>query len=101
MFNFSFITYFITQKIEANLYAALKDSSLAKYFIVRNYASMIITQFIDTVLFTFLGLWGIIGNMWHIIIVAYMIKLITIIFAVIAVSVVSTIVVSINIKRLI
>lgn len=50
-------------------------------FILRNYISVSITQFIDTILFAFLGLYGLVANIWQVIIVSYLIKLITLFFA--------------------
>jgi len=78
----SFCAYFITQKLEAKLYAVLKTSRLQNHFMVRNYLSIGITQFIDTVLFSYLGLYGVIDSIGQVIAVAYTIKIVTIICAV-------------------
>lgn len=78
----SFISYSIAQKVEAYLYAFLKNSRLKNYFILRNYLSASLTQLLDTVLFSFLGLYGILHNLWQIILVAYTIKLLIIFFSV-------------------
>ena len=78
----SFFAYIVTQKIEAKLYAYLKASRLSGYFMIRNYASLCITQFIDTILFSYLGLYGIIHNIPQVILLAYTIKIITILCAV-------------------
>ncbi len=50
-------------------------------FIWRNYSSLIISQLIDTVLFSVIGLWGIVDALAQVIIFSYAIKLITIIIA--------------------
>jgi hypothetical protein len=55
----------------------LKDRLL----IIRNYASIVVTQLLDTVLFTFLGLYGIIDNLWEVVIISYSIKLLAIVVA--------------------
>lgn len=76
----SFIAYLITQFIDIHLYAYLKEKTQGKYFTARNYISLCISQFIDTILFSFLGLWGIVGNITNIIMLSYSIKLIAILF---------------------
>ncbi len=78
----SFFAYIVTQKIEAKIYAYLKTSRLSNYFMIRNYASLCITQFLDTILFSYLGLYGIITHIPQVIAIAYTIKILTIIFAV-------------------
>ena len=78
----SFFAYILTQKLEAKLYAYLKTSRLSRYFMIRNYASLCITQFLDTILFSYLGLYGILANIPQVIFLAYTIKIITILFAV-------------------
>jgi len=52
-----------------------------RYLVARNYASIAITQLVDTVLFSFLGLYGIIHNITSIIIVSYAIKLLAVVIA--------------------
>jgi uncharacterized integral membrane protein (TIGR00697 family) len=75
----SLAVYFVVQHLDAWLYGLFKARLKIKYLVVRNYASLAITQFADTVLFRFLGLYGIIHNIGHIIIVSYCIKLCAII----------------------
>lgn len=75
----SFISYIITQTTDTYLYAYLKQKADSKYFVFRNYASICSSQLLDTILFSFLGLYGIITNLWHIIIVSYAIKIIALI----------------------
>jgi uncharacterized integral membrane protein (TIGR00697 family) len=78
----SFIAYYITQQFEAYLYFFLKKSWLSPYFLVRNYCSLLITQALDTVLFTLVGLAGILDNLVSVMLVAYTIKIITVMCAV-------------------
>lgn len=75
----SLAVYFMVQHLDAWLYGLFKERLKIKYLVVRNYASLAITQFVDTVLFSFLGLYGIIHNIGHIIIVSYCIKICAII----------------------
>src|SRR5579872_2892692 len=77
----SFSTYLFTQMIDYYLYGILKNAFHNKYIIIRNYASIAFCQLLDTVLFSFFGLYGIIENIWQIIIVSYVIKLISIVIA--------------------
>ena len=54
----SLITFLIVQHLDAQIYFLLKRKFHAQYFVLRNYGSLFLTQFLDTVLFTFLGLYG-------------------------------------------
>jgi queuosine precursor transporter len=78
----SFTVYLITQTIDYYLYAWLKSWWHARALVVRNYISIIISQFIDTVLFTIFGLYGIIDNIVHVIFISYAIKLAAILIAI-------------------
>jgi hypothetical protein len=71
----SMITYLIAQFFDAWLYGALKERFNNRYLIIRNITSISISQFVDTLLFSFLGLYGIIHDIWHIILISYAIKL--------------------------
>ncbi|MEX0849011.1 MAG: queuosine precursor transporter [Candidatus Dependentiae bacterium] len=71
----SLITYLIVQYFDATLYGYLKKHMHQRFYIMRNYISVSISQLLDTILFSFLGLYGIVENVWHIILVSYVIKL--------------------------
>lgn len=71
----SFISYIITQTADTYLYAYVRKKTNDKYFVARNYLSMCSSQLFDTVLFSFLGLYGIMENLTDIMIVSYVIKL--------------------------
>jgi uncharacterized integral membrane protein (TIGR00697 family) len=77
----SFSVYLISQMADYYLYGFLKKILHQKYIILRNYASIAFCQLLDTVLFSFLGLYGIIDNIWEVIIISYTIKIISIIIA--------------------
>jgi len=70
----SFISYLIVQYADTIMYAILKKRMNGNYFIVRNYISMLSSQLFDTILFSFLGLYGIVHNIFDIMIVSYSIK---------------------------
>jgi queuosine precursor transporter len=73
----SYVTYLISQKLEVMLYGFIREKLHHRFFLVRNIISLSITQWFDTVLFTLLGLYGILDNLGHIMIISYTIKLIT------------------------
>ena len=77
----SFSVYFVSQMADYYLYGFLKKIFHDRYIIARNYASIAFCQLLDTVLFSFLGLYGIIDNIWEVIIISYLIKLVSIIIA--------------------
>jgi uncharacterized integral membrane protein (TIGR00697 family) len=77
----SFSVYLFTQMTDYYLYGILKKMFQDKYIILRNYASIAFCQLIDTVLFSFLGLYGIIDNIGEVILISYLIKLASIIIA--------------------
>jgi uncharacterized integral membrane protein (TIGR00697 family) len=75
----SLFSYITIQILEYWLYDKLQRQFKGKYFILRNYSVVLFTQFLDTVLFTVLGLAGIVDHIGEIIIVSYAIKAVTII----------------------
>jgi uncharacterized integral membrane protein (TIGR00697 family) len=77
----SIFVYFISQMADYYLYGILKKTFKDRYIIARNYASIAFCQLLDTVLFSFLGLYGIIDNIGQVIIISYLIKLLSIIIA--------------------
>lgn len=77
----SFSTFLFTQFLDYALYGYLKSRFNNRFLLLRNYASVLICQFIDTVLFSFLGLYGIIQDIGNVIIISYIIKIIAIVLA--------------------
>jgi len=77
----SIIAYFISQQADTALYSYFNNKFAGKYFITRNYGSLLISQLIDTALFTVLGLYGIAQNLPQIFVVSYGVKVITIIIS--------------------
>lgn len=71
----SIITYLIAQLFDTWLYGKLKELFNGRFLIARNMCSISLSQLLDTILFSFLGLYGIAYNIWHIIIISYAIKL--------------------------
>lgn len=75
----SMATYLFVQMLEYYLYDYFKRKYHQKFFIARNYGVVLFTQFIDTVLFSYLGLSGLVHSVPHVIAVSYSIKAITLI----------------------
>jgi queuosine precursor transporter len=77
----SFSVYLFVHLTDYYLYGILKKTFQNKYIIFRNYASIAFCQLLDTVLFSYLGLYGIVHNIGEVIVVSYVIKLASIIIA--------------------
>lgn len=74
----SLCVYLFVQYLEYYTFGLLTRLFGGNYLSLRNIVSIGICQFVDTVLFSFLALYGIVSNVLHIIIISYSIKLITI-----------------------
>lgn len=74
----SMISYFIVQLIDAYFFALLKKLFCNKFFTLRTIISLILSQTLDTILFSLLGLYGIVESTLHIIIVSLTVKLLII-----------------------
>jgi uncharacterized integral membrane protein (TIGR00697 family) len=83
----SLTAYFVSQNLDCWLYAKLQEKFKHKNFTLKNYISVSITQLLDTVIFTFLGLYKLnssfesINTMYQIIFVSYTIKITTILIS--------------------
>ncbi|HSC24732.1 MAG TPA: queuosine precursor transporter [Candidatus Babeliales bacterium] len=78
----SLFVYYISQLADYYFYGLLKRIFHHTHIIFRNYVSIALCQLLDTILFSFLGLYGIINNIGEIIIISYLIKLISIFIAI-------------------
>lgn len=76
----SLFVYILVQYIDSLLYAQLK-LYMAENIVVRTWICIAITQLLDTVLFSFLAFYGVIDNLFHLICISYLIKLIAILIA--------------------
>lgn len=77
----SLFVYILVQYIDSLLYAQLKWYMAEKYIVVRTWICIATTQLLDTVLFSFLAFYGVIDNLFHLICISYLIKLIAILIA--------------------
>ena len=71
----SLTSYFITQQFDCFLYEKLRVLFGGNYLPLRNYLCAATSQLLDTILFSLLGLWGIIDNIGQVIFISYLIKL--------------------------
>lgn len=69
----SFITFAIAQQLDIFLFRKLRERLLLPFFI-RASLTVLIVQFVDTALFTLLGLYGIVHSIKDVFIVSYTIK---------------------------
>ncbi len=74
----SVAVYVIVQIIDAYLYATLKQIFKNRYLTGRNVTSLLFSQLIDTILFSFAALYGSVESVLHIIMVSYCIKVVVI-----------------------
>lgn len=70
----SFAVGIISQRLDVFIYGILKKRLPEKAFIFRFGGASLISQLVDTVLFSFLALYGLIHSMTDIIIMSYLIK---------------------------
>ncbi len=71
----SLAAYFISQQVDVRLYAWLRTRLHGSTLVIRNVISASITQLLDTILFSYLGLYGVLPHINQIITVSYTIKL--------------------------
>jgi uncharacterized integral membrane protein (TIGR00697 family) len=77
----SLVAYLVAANVEYYFYGFLKNLTRGRFFVFRNYATVTVSQLIDTVLFSFIGLYGMVGNMFHVVLFSYCIKLAIVVFA--------------------
>lgn len=77
----SLSVYVMVQLFDTALFARLNQWFSGNYLPLRVLISLSISQLLDTILFSYLGLYGIISNVTHIIMVSYTIKLMSIVLS--------------------
>ncbi len=75
----SFAAHFIAQYFRLFLYSFLKKYFASKYLLLRNLTVTILEQACDTIIFSFVGLYGIVHSISSIFIVSFAVKLLSII----------------------
>jgi len=80
LFLASLISFFIFKKIDSFLYEFLKKKWEGKQPAMRNLLPLFFSQFLDTLLFTILGLWGIVSHLGEILLFSFAIKIVMVLF---------------------
>lgn len=75
LFIASISVFFIVQQFDIRIFAFLKKSMTKTSFALRAGISLVVSQFLDTLLFSFFGLYGVVASIFDIIIFSYLIKL--------------------------
>jgi len=76
----SFLIFFLCQYLDMRIFSFLKKRAKGLSFSSRTFLSMSISQFFDTLLFSFFALYGVVSHIWHIVFISYAIKLVVISF---------------------
>ena len=74
----SIAVFFVVQQIDLRLFGWLKERCAGVPLVFRNGVSLATTQFLDTFLFSILGLWGLVAHFFDIIAISFLIKLLVI-----------------------
>jgi len=74
----SLASYLVVQILDSAVYHYLSKFFNGRRFVIRNTFSLCLSEALDTILFSFLGLYGVVSNITDIIIFSYIIKLISI-----------------------
>ncbi len=71
----SLLVFLIVQQIDLRLFSYLRQKFQRLPLSLRNACSLSATQFLDTVLFSILGLWGLVAHLFDVIVISSLIKL--------------------------
>jgi hypothetical protein len=70
----SLLTFFVTQRVDLYLFKKVKAYLPTYGFALRTFFSLILSQLLDTVLFTFIGLYGALHSLFDMIFLSFLIK---------------------------
>lgn len=73
----SLSVFFIVQRFDILFYDLLKKR-FKNLFVIRIFSSSFLSQSLDTLLFSFLGLYGIVQNIFHVMLVSFLVKMIAV-----------------------
>ena len=76
----SMTVFFIVQQIDIRFFSFLKKRLPQSSFAVRAAIALVVSQFLDTIFFSFAGLYGIVASVADIILISFMVKFIVILF---------------------
>lgn len=74
----SLMSYLVVQHVDMALYGFLRVRWQSEFMVLRNYCSTAISQLLDTILFGFFGLYGLVDHLVQILVVSYIIKIVAI-----------------------
>lgn len=77
----SMTVFFVVQQFDIRFFNFLKNALPSASFSLRTAIALVVSQFVDTVLFSMLGLYGIVSSVVDIMIVSFIIKLIVILLS--------------------
>ncbi len=77
----SLIVFYITQKIDVAFFALLQKAFSKRWLSLRILISLFVTQGIDTFLFSFAALYGLVANIFDIIVMSFLIKLLVVLLS--------------------
>lgn len=74
LFTASLVCFFCTQQFDVRFFAWMKRRFSNVPLGYRTVSSLLLSQVLDTVLFSFLGLYGLVSNLWSLILFSFTIK---------------------------
>ena len=78
LFAASILSFFIVQQFDVRFYALLKNKLSSWRWGSRNILALLVSQFLDTFLFSTLGLWGLVDSLPEIFLFSYLMKVLII-----------------------
>lgn len=78
LFLASLFTFFVVQRIDIYLFNLMKTFKPKSSFAIRTFFSLIFSQLLDTILFTFIGLYGLVYSLYDMIFLSFFIKVLAI-----------------------
>lgn len=83
----SLFSFYISQSLDCRIYKWLLENQKFAFFEYKNGISAALSQLVDTILFSYLGLYGIINAIPNIIIISYSIKIIALIISLLLIQI--------------
>jgi queuosine precursor transporter len=71
----SLLVFFIVQKLDVIFFSFLKKAFQSRLLPIRLFISLFFSQLIDTVLFSFLGLYGLVQALFDILLISFLVKM--------------------------
>ena len=88
----SVTTFLTVQIIDTQVYHSLKKIFNGGYLPIRSCIALLISQFLDTIIFAILGLYGIVESVWDIALVSFIVKIVAIVIIASSTSVIARII---------